>query len=104
MSERHDALVEVVELMQRHGLSIEDVASALENTEEFKDRYRYRSGVEATMSSYDRSTGVKRLRFRGLKAVRFCATMKALGFYRFSIADFRHMCRRVHWLICCGDL
>ncbi|MBU1056459.1 MAG: transposase [Proteobacteria bacterium] len=40
-----------------------------EKTDEFKDRYRWRSGVEATMSEYDRRTGVKRLRVRGLKAV-----------------------------------
>ena len=50
-----------------------------EQTDEFKDRYRWRSGVEATMSEYDRRTGVKRLRVRGLKAVRFCATLKATG-------------------------
>jgi hypothetical protein len=52
---------------------------AYEQTDEFKDRYRWRSGVEATMSEYDRRTGVKRLRVRGFKAVRFCATLKALG-------------------------
>jgi hypothetical protein len=34
---------------------------AYEQTEEFKDRYRWRSGVEATMSQYDRRTGVKHL-------------------------------------------
>ena len=28
-----------------------------EQTEEFKDRYRWRAGVEATMSEYDRRTG-----------------------------------------------
>ncbi|MBW1908663.1 MAG: transposase [Deltaproteobacteria bacterium] len=50
-----------------------------EKTEEFKDRYRWRSGVEATMSEYDRRTGVKHLRVRGFKAVRFCATLKAVG-------------------------
>jgi len=49
------------------------------NTEEFKDRYRWRAGVEATMSEYDRRTGGKRLRVRGLKAVRYSATLKALG-------------------------
>ena len=49
------------------------------DTEAFKDRYRWRAGVEATMSQYDRRTGVKRLRVRGLKAVRYCATLKALG-------------------------
>lgn len=52
---------------------------AYEQTDEFKDRYRWRSGVEATMSEYDRRTGVKQLRVRGFKAVRFCATLKAAG-------------------------
>ncbi len=50
---------------------------AYENTEEFKDRYRRRAGAEATMSEYDRKTGVKNLRIRGLKNVRYCATLKA---------------------------
>jgi hypothetical protein len=52
---------------------------AYEQTEEFKDRYRWRSGSEATISEYDRKTGVKHLRVRGFKAVRFCATLKAVG-------------------------
>jgi hypothetical protein len=52
---------------------------AYEQTEGFKDRYRWRSGIEATMSEYDRRTGVKHLRVRGFKAVRFCATVKAIG-------------------------
>ena len=50
-----------------------------EQTDEFKDRYRWRAGVEATMSEYDRRTGVKHLRVRGIKAVRFCAILKATG-------------------------
>ncbi len=50
-----------------------------EDTPEFRDKYRWRAGVEATMSEYAKRTGVKRLRVRGLKAVRFCATLKALG-------------------------
>jgi len=50
-----------------------------EKTEEFTDRYRWRSGIEATMSEYDRRTGVKRLRVRGFKAVKFCAVLKATG-------------------------
>jgi hypothetical protein len=61
---------------------------AYENTEEFKDIYRYRAGVESTMSSYDRLTGVKRLRVRGFKAVRFCATLKALGVNIFRATAF----------------
>jgi len=52
---------------------------AYERTDEFKDRYRWRSGIEATMSEYDRRTGVKHLRVRGFKAVRFCATLKAVA-------------------------
>jgi hypothetical protein len=52
---------------------------AYEQTEEFKDRYRWRAGVEATMSECDRKTGIKQLRVRGLKPVRFCATLKAIG-------------------------
>jgi hypothetical protein len=50
-----------------------------EQQPEFKDQYRYRAGIEATMSYYDRTTGVKRLRVRGLKAVRYYATLKAVG-------------------------
>ena len=50
-----------------------------ENTEHFRQRYRWRAGVEATMSQFDRLTGVKHLRVRGLKAVRFAAIMKAVA-------------------------
>jgi hypothetical protein len=41
------------------------------------------------MSEYDRLTGVKRLRVRGLKAVRFCATLKAVGVNLFRAAKVR---------------
>ena len=50
-----------------------------ETKPEFRVRYRYRAGIEASMSYYDRKTGVKRLRVRGLPAVRYCATLKATG-------------------------
>jgi hypothetical protein len=58
----------------------------LEKSDLFKDRYRFRSGIEATNSEYDRLTGVKHLRVRGFKAVRFCATIKALGINIYRIA------------------
>ena len=45
----------------------------------FKDHYRMRAGVEATMSDFDRMTDIKRLRVRKLPAVRFCAFLKAAG-------------------------
>ena len=62
---------------------------AAEQTTEFKDRYRWRAGVEATMSELDRRTGVKRLRVRGFKAVRFSATLKAIGINLFRAAAVR---------------
>jgi hypothetical protein len=51
----------------------------IEKSDEFIDAYRWRAGVEATMSHYNARTGVKKLRVRGFKAVRFCATLKAAG-------------------------
>ena len=62
---------------------------ATEQTAEFKDRYRWRAGSEATMSELDRRTGVKRLRVRGFKAVRFSATLKAIGINLFRAAAVR---------------
>jgi hypothetical protein len=48
-----------------------------EQSAEFREKYRWRAGVEATMSQFDRLTGVKRLRVRGAKPVRFAVKMKA---------------------------
>ena len=50
-----------------------------EQSEEFRQKYRWRAGVEATMSQYDRMTGAKHLRVRGFKAVRYAAVMKAIA-------------------------
>ena len=61
---------------------------ALESTPEFNNLYRYRSGIEATFSEFDRKTGVKHLRFRGLKKVTFCATLKAAGINLFRANAF----------------
>jgi hypothetical protein len=60
-----------------------------EQSPEFKNRYRWRAGAEATMSEFDRRTGVKHLRVRGFKAVRFCATIKAIGVNLFRAAAVR---------------
>jgi hypothetical protein len=40
-----------------------------EHTPEFKDKYRWRSGIESTFSGMDKQTGIKHLRVRGLDAV-----------------------------------
>ena len=50
-----------------------------EQTKEFKDRYRWRAGVEATMSHLKSDVGMDRLRVRGLASVRFAVILKALG-------------------------
>jgi hypothetical protein len=63
---------------------------AKEQTPEFKDTYRWRAGIEATMSEYDRTTGVKRLRVRGFPAVRYCATLKAIGVNLFRATSVRN--------------
>lgn len=55
------------------------VRRMMESSEAFIDTYRWRAGVEATMSQYDARTGIKHLRVRGYNAVRFCATLKAAG-------------------------
>jgi hypothetical protein len=60
-----------------------------EQSPEFKNRYRWRAGAEAIMSEFDRRTGVKRLRVRGLKAARFCATLKAIGINLFRAVAVR---------------
>lgn len=61
----------------------------IESTASFKDKYRFRAGVEATMSEFDRRTGVKHLRIRGMKAVCFAAVMKAIGLNIFRASRYR---------------
>jgi len=61
-----------------------------EDSPEFRDRYRYRAGVEGTMSQLDRLTGFKNLRIRGLSAVSFAAYLKAAGINIIRAAAFRN--------------
>jgi hypothetical protein len=62
---------------------------AYEKTTHFQDRYRWRAGIEGTMSEYKRRTGVGKLRVRGLKAVRYCAVLKALAINIFRATVFQ---------------
>jgi hypothetical protein len=50
-----------------------------ERTDAFKDRYRWRAGIEATMSRLKHQMGVAHLRVRGMKSVRYTVTLRALG-------------------------
>lgn len=67
-----------------------------ERTPEFKNRYRMRAGVEATMSDLDRMTNIKRLRVRGLPAVRFAAFLKATAVNIFRATAVRAARKAVH--------
>lgn len=59
-----------------------------EKTTEFKDTYRYRAGIEASISRYKSQTGVKRVRVRGLPAVTFSAVFKAIALNILRAAAF----------------
>jgi hypothetical protein len=48
-------------------------------TDAFKNKYCWRSGIEATNSQLDRLTGLKHLRVRGLAAVSYRVVLRALG-------------------------
>jgi hypothetical protein len=52
---------------------------AYEKTDEFKDTYRHRSGIEGTNSFAKRRTGLEELRVRGKTAVSFAVMMKLAG-------------------------
>ncbi len=60
----------------------------LEEEDAFKNRYRYRAGIEGTNSRYLHMTGAKRLKYRGLERVRFAGTIKALGINLFRTAKY----------------
>ena len=63
---------------------------AYEKTEEFRDKYRYRAGIEATNSYMDRKTGVKRVRMRGIKAVSCSVFLKATAVNILRAATFKN--------------
>ena len=64
---------------------------AREHTPEFKDKYRWRSGIESTFSGMDKQTGIKNLRVRGLDAVGYCARLKAIGVNLFRAARVKRV-------------
>ena len=50
-----------------------------EQTKEFKDRYRWRAGIEGTNSHLKSDIGAGKLRVRGMDSVRFTVILKVLG-------------------------
>jgi len=65
-----------------------------EREKAFTEKYRYRSGIEGTMSDLDRMTGLKHLRVRGMPQVRLAATLKITGLNVLRSATFRNRLRR----------
>ncbi len=61
---------------------------AVEHSPEFKNKYRWRSGIEATFSEMDKKTGGKRLRVRDLAAVAYFVRLKAIAFNIFRATAF----------------
>ncbi len=59
-----------------------------ENSDEFKDQYRYRAGVEASISRFIYQTGARRSRYRGLEKVTFAQVLKAMGLNIFRTAKY----------------
>ena len=66
----------------------------LEKEKAFTEKYRYRSGIEGTMSDLDRITGLKHLRVRGMPQVRLAATLKATGLNILRSVAFKNRVKR----------
>ncbi len=67
---------------------------AKEKTESFREIYRFRAGIEGTMSDLDRITGIKHLRVRGMPQVRVAAVLKATGLNILRSMTFKNRLRR----------
>ncbi len=65
-----------------------------EKEEAFTEKYRYRSGIEGTMSDLDRMTGLKHLRVRGMPQVSLAATLKATGLNILRSMAFKNRVKR----------
>ena len=68
---------------------------AHEKSEAFRQRYRFRAGIEGTMSDLDRITGIKQLRLRGMAQVRVAAVLKAAGLNILRSTAFRNRQRKL---------
>jgi IS5 family transposase len=66
----------------------------LEKEKAFTEKYRYRSGIEGTMSDFDRMTGLKHLRVRGMPQVKLAATLKATGLNILRSVAFKNRLKR----------
>lgn len=57
--------------------------------DKFRERYRWRAGVEATMSRFKHQMGMDRLRVRGMAKVTYTAMLRALGLNLHRVAAYQ---------------
>ena len=67
-----------------------------EESLEFKDEYRYRSGIEATNSRFIHLTSARRSRYRGIEKMKFGQKLKALGINLFRVVKYRKKVSKNH--------
>jgi hypothetical protein len=58
-------------------------------TDGFRHRYRWRAGIEGTMSRYKHQMGMAKLRVRGMAKVTYAAFLRALGLNIHRVAGYR---------------
>jgi hypothetical protein len=58
-------------------------------SEAFRRRYRWRAGIEATMSRFKHQMGMAKLRVRGMAKVTYVAMLRALGLNIHRVAAYR---------------
>lgn len=64
-----------------------------DRTPAFRDRYRWRAGIEATMSRFKHQMGMARLRVRGMANIAYVALLRALGLNIHRVAAYRAILR-----------
>jgi hypothetical protein len=64
------------------------------DSDEFRNRYRWRAGVEATMSRFKYQMGMAHLRIRGMRSVTLTALLRALGLNICRVAVWRQATAR----------
>ncbi|MHB8111121.1 MAG: transposase [Syntrophorhabdaceae bacterium] len=60
-------------------LCLRDAMYAIQKTREWKDRYRIRAGIEATISELKRAHGMTKLRLRRIARVCFVVACKVIA-------------------------
>jgi hypothetical protein len=63
-----------------------------DRTDAFKDRYRWRAGIEGTMSRFKHQMGMAALRVRGRLAVGYVTFLRALGLNIHRVAAYKTAC------------